>query len=143
MKALRITMYNPALEPMTIVLLERDLSVPLAEVQEYQPGAFTIFDEFETENDGMIDLSVEADTRQQDAADDETNLAVFYYWNAQQLGRLREGGSLGNPAPAPLSADMLRLGLTQLALHPNYRAQRVVCHSMDGETVVLTGGEIS
>lgn len=143
-KALRTTAYSPELESATIVMLEDQLKAGLTldDLHQPQPGVLLIFDEFETDGD-VAAAALEAAMRQAAHTDDERNLAVWYYWNAQQLAMLKPGGSLANPAPAPLSTKMLVHGMKQLKLHPSYQRQAVISLSDDGTTVVLNReGEI-
>jgi hypothetical protein len=137
-KALRTTMYSPQLEPITIVMMEDQLKagLTLADLHQPEPGVLLIFDEFETDGD-VAAATMEAAARQAAQTEDESNLAIWYYWNAMQLTRLAPGGSLANPAPAPLSANMLISGMEQLRLHPAYQHQSVISISMDGDTVVM------
>lgn len=148
MKVLRSTMYPPAIdEPVTMVVSERSLKVPVeqAAAEMEMPGMFVVSEIFEVAGTAdELRISIEGARRERDAATDERNMAISYYWNAAQLARVVEGGILGNPRPAPLAAKQIEVVLRQLAKHPSYRKQTIACVSRDHMLVRLeSDGAIS
>lgn len=142
MRAVRVSMYGPDLEPVTAVMLEDQINVTIDELiadQRIFPGGYVVCDEFETEGDVMR-ATIEAATRQTERIDIERNAAMLYYYDAGSLAMLAEGGVLTATLPAPLDAATIIDCLEQLAHHPLYRGQLIVAISADYEIVTMRDG---
>lgn len=142
MHVLRCTLFTSPDDRLTTVVREHDV-VSFGEVLgARQPDTFLAHDVFE-----MPDADIRAATKQamerMPATDTiERNMALSFFWNAQYLTTVRQGGVLMNDRPAPLTAGEIRQVLIQLALHPHYNKQTVVCVSEDGTTVTLSNGTV-
>lgn len=142
MRAARISMYGPELEPISAVLHEDELPGSLDDAiaeQRILPGGYVVCDVFETEHD-LIGATLEAARRQVERALDERNAAMLYHYDADALTRVSEGGVLTATLPAPLDAKTIIDVLEQLARHPSYRGQLVVAISESCEIVTMRDG---
>ena len=148
MRAVRVSMYGPDLEPITAVLVEDQLRVTIDEAvagQRTLPGGYVVVDEFETDDDGepearVMRATLEAANRQAERADYEKNAAMLYHWNGMTLQRVSEGGVLTGTLPCPLDAETIVDVLVQLASHPLYRGQLVMAISEDEQFVTMRDG---
>lgn len=109
------------------------------------PGpAFVAFDVFEHDGDLASAISVGRE-RWEATTQDEMNQAISYHWNGQMLAQAR--AVLMNPAPAPLSVEQVKDVLEQLAKHPNYKGQQVMCFVLDDNQnlteITMQNGEVS
>lgn len=146
MKALRASLYTPDCEPAgTMVMLEDGIEMPLEDAvidQESIPGIFVVCDVFDTELDDVEAVTLQALGRQEDNLVREQHMALSYYWNGKQLTMLHSRGTLCNPAVAPLTAEEIEAVLRQLAHHPFYEGQTVVCFSEDDKVVTMNRGKL-
>ncbi len=148
MKAARISMYGPDLEPVTAVMLEDQIRVSIEELvgeQRILPGGYVVCDVFETGDDGegetrVMRATLEAVHRQEVSLDYEKNAAMLYHWNAMTLERVSEGGVLTGTLPCPLRVETIIDVLEQLAKHPAYRGQLVMAISEDQQFVTMRDG---
>ena len=144
MKILRATMYSPDLEPYTVVLQETYLLVPIEEAIEssVMPGCFTVTDVFEVADSmNLLEATLESTRRLETRAERERNMAMLYYWDAAQFAHLNPGGVLTSTRPAPLSVKEVEITLKQLAQHPEYRNQTILCITEVGELVLMRDGK--
>lgn len=144
MHALRFSMYSPDLEATTPIVRQCDMAAPLEEIAVAQPGMFSITDIFEVDDDATYEQTMAIGLERMKARyEREQNMAMHYYWHAQQLRMLNATGTLGNTEPAPLSVEELTESLTQLANHPDYQRQTIRSIAEDWTFVVLKAGEIT
>lgn len=150
-RVLRSSMYADPYDrtPATLVARECDLKKPLeeaaGELERATPGALVVNDIFEVDErtyGDFVRASMAGAKRLADSArlDAELHMAMSFYWNADQLTRLTDGGTLVNPGEAPLNAGQLRVVMRQLGRHPNYRHQTLVFRSINGEVVTFRDG---
>lgn len=144
MRVLRATMWTPELEPISMVMREVDLGVPLDEAAEEQrilPGGFVCMDIFEVDDDAdIMEATMEATRRQQEVIQREHDQALLYYWDASKFGQLAAGGVLTGTLPCPLSAAEIEIVLIQLAAHPEYRGQTIIAIAEDHTVVMMKDG---
>lgn len=144
MRVLRVTMWTPDLEPISMVTRESDLNVPLDEAAEQQkilPGGFIVIDIFEMDGEpDIVEATLEATRRQQEVLQREADQALLYHWDASKFGQLAAGGVLTGTLPCPLSGDEIETVLVQLASHPEYRAQTIIAISEKMEVVTMKDG---
>src|SRR5262245_8668071 len=129
MKVLRSTVYPPEGVPLTVVMRDTDIKVPVeqAATMNQPPEALVVHDIFTVEDgSSIVEATFEGEERARLQRKHENNMAVLFYYNAAQLERIVDGGVLVNPAPAPLSADNIAAVFDQLREHPSYTNQRVV-----------------
>jgi hypothetical protein len=111
-----------------------------------EPGVFVASDIFEVQ-DGLCsaEITLRGARRLADSAraHEERNMAICYYWNAAQLAKIAESGTLVNPSPAPINAERLTVVLRQLSLHPKYKHQLVLTVSHDLTVVTMKDGKIT
>lgn len=133
MKILRATTYPPSFTPLTVVVRECDVSVPLEEVGGEEFG-FLITDIFEL--DGEPDImyaTMIAGNRQGAMKDRERNQALLFYWTLDQFRILKDGGSVVSDKPMPLKADEIRQVWKQLAKLDEYRDFDFLAIPSDGD----------
>lgn len=107
------------------------------------PGTFLVHEVFEMDEGSIERATGEAMARATKRASTDINMAISFFWNADQLARLHPGGTLANPAPAPYGSEECRQVLLQLARHPAYDAQTMIQNANDGTTVVYKNGEVT
>jgi hypothetical protein len=145
MRVLRISLWGPDLEPLSMVVREHDMTLPLEEVVRQQvespdaPG-YVSHEILEVEEEDIAAVTLGIVRRHAEQQERERNAAMLYWWDAAQLPRLTEGGVLTATKPAPLSVDEIRDALEQLARHPHYRGQLVVSIAEDGRVVTMRDG---
>lgn len=143
MRILRYTMYSPDLQPVSPIVRDIDMTVLLEEAAYLQPGMFAIIDIFEMPDNSTLEQCIAGGLeRMHERIDDERNMAMHYYWHAQQLMFAISTGVIANTRPAPLTADQLKVSLEQLATHPDYRRQTIRSIADDGTFVVLADGRV-
>lgn len=144
MKVLRVSIFIAAgVPPMTYVMRERDLAVPMEEVMTvFPPNQFVIYDSFEMEDGEIYDATAEAARRQQERAQDEDNMAMLYYYDVAAFPSMRDGGTIAGTVPAPLSVEQIGQVFEQLSQHEGYRDFRLTILSTDLRVVTYSDGEI-
>lgn len=145
MRALRSTLYSPALEPMTIVVRDSDITDTLesARVRTAMPGFFVATDLFEIDGEADIVVATVAATLRQEAMrDDERNMAIQFYWATAQFQLVSRTGHVIMPLPAPLSVEQVRTVFEQITQHPDYTEQSVTATTKDGVHVHIEKGEV-
>ena len=147
MRVLRVSMYTPNdANPTTTVLRESDLNCTLAQAIEHMraPSVWTSVEIFTVPAGTSIEAATfEALRRQQASVDDERNQARAFYWYAQTLCRVRDGGVITATRPAPLTAAQLEEVAAAFAKLPTYRQQTLLQIAVDGRIVRLTAGQIT
>lgn len=140
MKILRTSRFlDPVRPPLTTVLRECDLTVPIDEAraaQDHLPGAFIVTHVFDLAGEPSIAEATRAATcyiRPQV----EQDMAILYHYDATSLVRCTAGGVLTATRPAPLSAEDITEVFRQLRLHPSYKQQHVIAISRDFQIVTL------
>lgn len=149
MRIIRTTLYpHPSVRqpPMTTVMRDEDLAVSIAEFKAgyaSSEGAFVIYDEFVMPGSpSIIEASRAALARAH--PQDESNMAILYFFAAQILGMLSPRGVYGAPDPAPLSTEQVAYTLNELRRHPAYtRGKTVVILSNTRTTVTLSNGQVT
>lgn len=139
----RITAFGPELEPISVVVHEDELSMPMEEAISAMrpvPGGYVAVDEFESDHE-LVGATLEATQRGMDAREEESQAALLYHWNAGVLLRVAEGGVLTATLPAPLTVERIIDVFQQLAVHPNYRGQLVMGISQDERFVTMRNGD--
>lgn len=156
MKILRCSMYPPpgTGSPTTVVITDRSLDIPILEAarsMEMDGAAFVVADIFEAPDDTPEEKAILLGVHRLESSvvqKEEYDQSVFFYWNAMQLGHIKAGGILANPAPAPLSTEQLSTAMFQLMKHKNYDKHTIMCFSRNGIMVkgyrgmVEVGGKI-
>lgn len=143
MHVLRTTVFSSLADSLTLVVRESDV-VSFSEVLGgRQPTEFVAHEVFEMHDADIQVATIAAMARRtDDQALREHHMAMSFFWNGSALGMVKAGGVLHNDKPAPLSKDEIRQVLIQLATHPHYNNQTVICVSEDGKTVMLANGEL-
>jgi hypothetical protein len=133
MKILRATTYPPDLNPMTIVVRECDVTVPLEEVGGEEFG-FLVTDIFSLDGKPNIaHATMIAGNRQGACKDTERNQAILFYWTLAQFKLLKDGGKVLSDKPMPLTAEQIRYVWKQLAKLEQYRDFDFLAIPSDGE----------
>lgn len=151
MKAVRHTAFLDPSNPITAITLESDMkdgALNGIEDELTLPGVFSLTEVFEVkgvesgdEGDALMKAIMQAGERVRERAPEEINMAIGYYWNAEQLQKVRAGGVLMNPARAPYGVSDVETMLTQLAQHPNYKPGVTIrCTAKDGSIVAMADG---
>jgi hypothetical protein len=151
MKVVRWTVYVTApfmldhQPPMHVVVLGDALAMPPEEVGVPSgQDALVISDIFEMPDAELEEAIPVAMARAQAREEIEGNMATLYFWNAVMLRRVRQGGVLLNPAPAPIPSNDIATVCRRLAEHPAYNRQTISTTSaIDGVTVVVNDGVVS
>jgi hypothetical protein len=141
-RAVRVSMYGPELEPITAVMVEDQINVTIEELvrdQRVLPGGYVVCDVFETEGD-VTQATLESVNRLAESSEREWAAALLYHWDASALQGVAEGGVLTATLPAPLDAETIIDVLEQLAHHPNYRGQLVMAISEDEQFITMRDG---
>lgn len=146
MKMIRITIFakmnQPTVQTFAEVLCENDDAVDALRRLE-QPGALVVTDEFEVADDlsdgdlakALVDRAAERELR-------EADMSVLYFYHADYLPKIKEGGIVAPMRPAPLAVGEIEPTLSQLAKHPAYRHQTIMVISEDGILVTMKDGEM-
>lgn len=132
MKAVRHTVFPDPSNPVTAITVEGEMkngALDNIEAELTLPGLFSITEIFEVKGvehgddgtDALMKAIMQGGERVRERAQQEVNMAVGYYWNADQLVKVKAGGTLMNPARAPFGVSDVETMLTQLAQHPNYK----------------------
>lgn len=127
------------------VLLDSDVTDTLesAYYRVVIPGALTVAEIFEMDDGtGIEEATLTAMQRKANRSELEHHMALSYFWNADVLRTVTEGGLLFNDRPAPIPADEYRPVLEQLAKHPNYRHQAIMVVTSDGKTLKMQDGQV-
>lgn len=147
MRVLRITSYGGIAEPpMTMVVREPDITVPLEEAQQIMdqpPDMFIITEIFEA--DDSLDLAgaaAEAILRYDTFAHDERNMSVLYWWMTRYFPLMANEGVIGTQRPSPLSADACALVFRALAQRSDYRSFKLLTHTEEGDIVEYRSGQV-
>lgn len=149
MRAVRVSMYGPDLEPVSVTMVEDQIIVSIEELvaeQRILPGGYVVCDVFETGDDGdgearVMRATLESVNRQAARAEDEKNAAMLYHYNAMTCARVTEGGVLTQTIPSPLSAETIIDVLEQVSHHPLYRHQLMVAISEDEQIITMRDGD--
>lgn len=145
MKVLRFTIYDPGLEPATVVLRDIDLEVSIEEaiqVQEDLPSGFVTHEIFETEEINIKRVTEMAIERMADTAEKDRNAAMLYWWDLAALERVAKGGVVTGTEPAPLSSGEVENVLRQLAKAPESEGKTVLAIAEDYSIVRLLSGKV-
>lgn len=150
MRVLRWTHYPPLwdraasrLGPVTMVVREADLQVPIEQYDVAMPNILTLTDLFEIEGEPTAqEASAEAQRRYARTRQREYHQATQYYWAAAQFKLINPGGTLIMPKPAPLSRLDIEAVFEQLAQHQWYDGHTVQATSQAGEVVRLVAGAV-
>lgn len=144
MKALRTTAIFPDLDTVvTVVRAANDAGALSVRHTEALASTFHYIDVFEVPDDcERAMVAAIAAERQTKRNEIERNMAILYYYDAAALAILNDGGLLSTSQPSPLSVEDVAYTLKQLARHPDYRGQRIVCEADDSTLVTLHAGEI-
>jgi hypothetical protein len=148
MRAVRVSMYGPDLEAITVVMVEDQIRVSIDELvatQRILPGGYVVCDVFETGDDGseetrVMRATLEGANRHAERLEYEKNSAMLYHYNAMTCERVSEGGVLTQTIPSPLSAETIIDVLEQVAHHPVYRHQLMVAISEDEQIITMRDG---
>ncbi len=152
-RVLRSSMYRGPFDPapVTMVTRERDAKVPLetmAKELEDLPSVFLIVsDIFEVDEDTYNNFpkaTIAGMRRLQDSTIElaERNMAVAFFWNANAIRRINNGGTLAATKPAPLSRDQLITVMRQLCKLSYYEGQTIIQIDQDGVVVTMKDGRV-
>lgn len=151
MKALRTTVYTSISGVfVSSVLREEDVQVSLHQCMKLSlalaksQGSFVVFDIFDVpEGTPEVEVSLLGVKRQSNASEEETNMAILYFWDAQALRLTKESGLVASTQDAPLTSDQIQFVFDQLKEHRAYRKQTVRTTDNTGKVVVLKEGKVS
>lgn len=152
MRAVRHTVFPDPSNPVTAITVESEMKADaLTGIAEELtlPGLFSLTEIFEVKGvesgddgtDALMKAIMQGGERVRERAQQEVNMAVGYYWNADQLVKVKAGGVLMNPARAPFGVSDVETVLAQLAQHPNYKPGVTVRSTAeDGSLVSMKDG---
>lgn len=159
MRVLRMSMWLAGeSEPMvSMVVREQDLADTLESTRErmldepeFPEGTppevknarpFIGIDLFVTSN-GEIEDAVQAAMKRLDLEREANQAIAYHYGTLAVLPKLHDDGTWVAPDPAPLDGREVEFVLNQIARHANYKSQRVVLSSEDGEMLTLHRGVV-
>lgn len=146
MKVLRTTLWKPDLTARPVIVTEADLEATIEDAAEHARAfpndMFVTTDIFEIESDDPITVTIEAGRRSHLFGPDEKNMALLYYFEANELAKLTPNGRLEMDQATPLTREQVVRTLQALVLHSNYKSQTVVAIAKDGTYITLSNGEI-
>lgn len=146
MKVLRSTLWqSPDPNDVTHVVVRECDVVSLEEamgVAHDVRDMLVINDVFEMQKSSLEAALGEAGRRAYRRSQDESNMAMLYYFDADRLPLVRKGGMLLMTVPSPLSVEDINVVLAQLATHSNYDGQNIHAISKDHKLVTLVRGVV-
>lgn len=148
MRVLRTTIFpDPRARkgPVTIVVRDSDIVVPLEEMVEQQrfldPGSFVITDIFDMPDSGIEEATRVAYAKRNEQ--DENNMAMLFAWTVMALATMKPAHIKMNKG-APLTVDQIVYTFEAVAHHPDYQGSIVETHSIKtGATVTLDSGVVT
>lgn len=164
MKVLRVSLYKspyvtgqnpndpkaPVNQPMSIVMREVDLAVPVDEAYNEQRftaaenSGFATGEIFDVPDGSTIQhVTILAERRRQRRAQREVNQSMLFYWVAMHLPRVSTGGVISGTRPTPLNVKAVEEVLELLAVHPDYDHQRVIVFADTGLRLQMQDGKIT
>lgn len=141
---------GPHNQPVTLVVREVDLTVPLAEADNEQKctaaenGVFAVNETFDVpDNTAIQHATVLAERRRQRRKQREVNQSMLYYWDAMYLPRSTAHGIISGSMPIPLKAKEIEYVFELLAMHPKYDHQTLIAYDENGQRVTMKDGKIT
>lgn len=139
MRVMRIShfasMFAP---PLTMVLRDSDVTDTFESIhtgyEQKSPETFVVSDIFDMpDGTGIADATIEATRRMDDAQKRrEQDMAIRFFWVAQMLPMMHEGGHIISDKPAPLTGEELAYCEERVARHPNYKHQTTIVYDEAG-----------
>lgn len=137
---MRTTCWPPDLRPFTVVVAERDVTMPLEEIGRPEGFFFVKQDIFSHESDSLAMASVVGNSRMHAQLETERNQAIMFFWYAQQLPRVNPGGVVASTKPAPMTEGDIREVFKQLCDLRDYRDTTLIAIAKDGTEVSMKEG---
>ena len=135
--------YRRGKEPLTTIVRDQDLKVSIEEFIATMPSQnIFIINEVLTVSDGQTFEWCLGYAMGQINHRDEANMAMLYYYDADELLRVTPGGTLAGTVPTPLNVEQIETVLKQLAKHSDYQQQTIKAIAQDGTVVTLMYGQI-
>lgn len=139
-RVLRITLHGGLHEPpVTMVVSERDVAVPLEEaamVLHNPPDIFVVTEIFESDGSDITMWTADAMVQAEDKAQDESNMSVLYWWTVGYFQVMHDNGVIGTQRSTPLSPDQIIAVFRALAQRSDYRSFQFITHTEEGSDIV-------
>lgn len=135
--------YRRGKEPLTTIVRDQDLKISIEEFIAAMPSQdiFIINEILTVPDNSTFDWCLGYALAHINSQD-EANMAMLYYFDADELHRINPGGTLAGTVPTPLSIEQVETVLKQLAKHSDYQQQTIKAIAQNGTIVTLIHGQI-